>query len=72
MSANETFLPPPAEPAVDGITFAQFAAPSEVNEYKKLNDSILSEAYSVYTYHYFVDLTPTITYSVGDEPRNSL
>lgn len=46
MSTDETFLSTPTEPTVDGITFAQFAAPSEVNEYKKLNDSILSEAYS--------------------------
>ena len=72
MSTDETFLSTPTEPTVDGITFTQFAAPSEVNEYKKLNDSILSEAYSVYTYHYFVDLTPTITYSVGDGPLHSL
>ena len=44
MSTDETFLSTPTEPTVDGITFAQFAAPSEVNEYKRLNDSILSEA----------------------------
>lgn len=72
MSVEEVFLQPPAEPTIDGITFAQFAAPSEVNEYKHLNDSILSEAYSVYTYHYFVDLSPTITYSVGDGRLNPL
>ena len=72
MSTDETFLSTPTEPTVDGITFAQFAAPSEVKENKNLNDSIHSEAYSVYTYHYFVDLTPTITYSVGDGPLHSL
>ena len=54
----------PAEPMVEGITFRPFQNNGEILEFKKLNDSILSEAYSLYTYHYFVCTVPEITYTV--------
>ena len=64
MSADITYLEIPKEPEVEGITFHKYTSHSEINEYKRINDRMLSEAYSVYTYHYFVDQNPDITYSV--------
>ena len=64
MSADITYLEIPKEPEVEGITFHKYTSQSEINEYKRINDRMLSEAYSVYTYHYFVDQNPDITYSV--------
>ena len=58
------FLSIPEEPAVEGIVFSKFSGENEIAEFKQLNDSMLSEAYSVYTYHYFVKDIPDITYIV--------
>ncbi len=66
MSEEVTYLEIPKEPEIEGITFHKYTSQSEINEFKRINDRMLSEAYSVYTYHYFVDQNPDITYSVGD------
>ena len=66
MSEEIAYLDTPSEPEIEGITFHKYASQSEITEYKRINDRMLSEAYSVYTYHYFVDQNPDITYSVDD------
>lgn len=58
------FMSIPEEPAVEGIVFSKFSGENEIAEFKQLNDSMLSEAYSGYTYHYFVKDIPDITYIV--------
>jgi len=45
-----TYLSMPEEPEIDGITFYKYSSQSEINDYKRINDTMLSEAYSVYTY----------------------
>ena len=64
MEEEWTYLTIPEEPEIDGITFHKYSSQSEINDYKRINDTMLSEAYSVYTYHYFVDNNPDITFSV--------
>ena len=64
MEEELTYLSMPEEPEIDGITFYKYSSQSEINDYKRINDTMLSEAYSVYTYHYFVDNNPDITFSV--------
>lgn len=58
------YRPCPEEPAIEGITFSKFAGGNEINEIKQINDSLLSEAYSVYTYHYFVNDVADISFVV--------
>ena len=58
------YRPCPEEPTVEGITFSQFKGGDEISEIKKLNESLLSEAYSIYTYHYFVYEYPEISFVV--------
>lgn len=65
MEAQPQFLPIPEEPEIEGIVFTKFAGNNEIAEFKQLNDSILSEAYSVYTYHYFIKDIPDITFIVS-------
>ena len=64
MEAQPQFLPTPEEPVIEGIAFTKFTGNNEIAEFKQLNDSMLSEAYSVYTYHYFIKDIPDITFIV--------
>lgn len=64
MAEEFSYLTMPEEPEIEGITFHKYESQSEINDYKRINDTMLSEAYSVYTYHYFVDHNPDITFSV--------
>lgn len=54
----------PEEPEIEGITFSQYKGGNEIVEVKKINDGILSEAYSLYTYHFFVYEVPEISFVV--------
>lgn len=56
----------PEEPVIEGITFSEYKGGNEIVEIKKINDSLLSEAYSLYTYHYFVYEVPEISFVVDD------
>lgn len=54
----------PEEPEIEGIKFSPYSGGDELAEIKRINDGLLSEAYSVYTYHYFVYEYPEISYVV--------
>ena len=55
----------PEEPVIEGITFSEYKGGNEIVEIKKINDGLLSEAYSLYTYHYFVYDVPEISFVVN-------
>ena len=64
MEEQPQYRPCPPEPEIEGITFSKFKGGNEIAEIKEINDSLLSEAYSVYTYHFFIHEHPEISYIV--------
>lgn len=78
MEETAAFLPMPEEIEIEGISFHKFQGNEEVSEIKELNDSILSESYSSFTYHFFLRSVTSITWTVrafllsdavGEKPR---
>lgn len=64
MEDTTEYLQPPEEKEIEGITFSKFQGDEEIAQIKELNDSLLSEAYSVFTYHYFLSEVTSITWTV--------
>ena len=64
MEETAEFLPIPEEVEIEGISFHKFQGNEEISEIQELNDSILSESYSSYTYHYFLRSVTSITWTV--------
>ena len=78
MEETTALLPMPEEIEIEGISFHKFQGNEEVSEIKELNDSILSESYSSFTYHFFLRSVTSITWTVrvfpvidavGEKPR---
>ena len=67
MEDTTEYLQPPEEKEIEGITFSKFQGDEEIAQIKELNDSLLSEAYSVFTYHYFLSEVTSITWTARNE-----
>ena len=65
MEETTEFLRIPEEIEIEGISFHKFQGNEEISEIKELNDSILSESYSSFTYHFFLRSVTSITWTVG-------